>query len=763
MLKTLKKNSLEEQETKISEIKNLKLKKNNLHSLNINNNIPKIPKLYQKKKVSFLSKPFNRQNDSSIKEFENYKKIIQTKNIFKATNYLNFNDKSNTINYKSSKTSIINKSYINTINTTSNNTTTYTYLNNTNNNNSLINIISNNLYFEKTHKSRIYHNKNNSHVITNIKHKNDDDTNINDLINDETEEKIPIHISNYNGGIKGNNRDWGLSKTDTKGDYKSSKIKIKYNEKTHYHKNISNKFKYKTIIENIKKKLLYDEKKNKKKIERNNDINYKKNNIFASPTLYNWDKIKKLNFDKPIKCIKISNSNENMKNKKTNKIPKLIIDLPNKKYKNNIFLYINTSSNEITKRKPEKERFNSLDKKIYITTATEDNSFKEEINKSNMNKNYHNINSLFYKYTHIVNKNKSERNSKNDALVCSYTIKRHKKNKNVYNCTKLIRYSNNKTKKTKNKTKNNLNDMIFEIKNIKFKHYIENYLDNKSLIILSSLNKDFYKNFRYVIYNKYYDKIILDKKSKENIYEVIKSLLKYSSKLRNKSKEEINQIYNSFKNKSEYNGDILNDLPRTFPKDTSFNKNSPSYYKLFNILTAYSNFNKQIGYAQGLNFIGAIGLSLFDTEQEVFVFLDGLLNRFDLIKYMGISNKNLVKNLEYFSFILNKYVFDIICFFKNKLLNHEFFSTNWILTLFSNCMNKNSLVVVWCFMIIFGWKFFYCFTIETLRFFKDDIIVTQENKLNSKMKNLLNNDKFEKNLNLIIKNTFQLMKSCISL
>ena len=130
---------------------------------------------------------------------------------------------------------------------------------------------------------------------------------------------------------------------------------------------------------------------------------------------------------------------------------------------------------------------------------------------------------------------------------------------------------------------------------------------------------------------------------------------------------------------------------------------------------------------------------------------------------MGISNKNLVKNLEYFSLILNKYVFDIICFFKNKLLNHEFFSTNWILTLFSNCMNKNSLVVVWCFMIIFGWKFFYCFTIETLRFFKNDIIVTQENKLNSKMKNLLNNDKFEKKLNLIIKNTFQLMKSFISL
>ena len=767
MLKALMKNALEENDTNVTEIKTIKLKKNNLRFLNINNGIPKIPKLYQKKKVAFLSKPMNGQNASSIKQFDNYKKILKTKNIFKSINYLYFSDKAKTINYKHINNSIISKSNINTINTTSNNTNNNTLLNNTNNN-SIINIISTNLFKENINKSIIHHNKNNSQIITNFKNKNDDETNINDLINDETEEKIPIHISNYNGGIKGNDRDWGFSKTYAKGNYRPSKPKIKYNDKTHYHRNTNNKFK--TVYDNIKKKLLYDEKKNEKKIEENSkDINNKKDNIFISPTIHNWSKIKKLNFDQPIKCSKISNFNENIKNKRINKIPKLMFDLRDSKYKNNQFIYINTTSNDlsvISGRKTEKEGFNSIDKdrNRYKYNQTEDNSFKEEINKSNINKNYYNINSLFNKYTHIANKTKSDRNNKNDSIVCSYTIKRHKKNKNIYNCTKLIRYSNIKINKNRKKEKNNLNNIIFEIKNIKFKHYIENYLDNKSLMILSSLNRDFYKNFRYVIYNKYYDKILLDKNSKKNINQVIKSLLKYSSnKLRNKSKEEINQIYKSFNYKSIYNSHILNDLPRTFPNDKAFNKNSKGYYNLFNILNAYSNFNKQIGYAQGLNFIGAIGLSLFDTEQEVFVFLDGLLNRFELIKYMGVKNENLVKNLKYFSFILNKYVYDIISFFNKKLLSHDFFSTNWILTLFSNCMNKNCLVIIWCFMIIFGWKFFYCFAIETLKFYKNDIIETEEKYLNSKMKFLLNNDKFEKNLNLIIKNTFQLMKSCISL
>ena len=280
----------------------------------------------------------------------------------------------------------------------------------------------------------------------------------------------------------------------------------------------------------------------------------------------------------------------------------------------------------------------------------------------------------------------------------------------------------------------------------------------------SSLNKDYYKNFRYVLYNKYYNYIILGEKyNKDNINKIIKSLLKYScNKLKNKSKEEIEQIYKSFNYKSVYNESIIKDLTRTFPNDKTFNKNSLRYYKLYNILTVYSNFNKQIGYAQGLNFMSAIGLCLFDKEQEVFVFLDGLINRFELGKYISINN-NLINNLKYFSNILHKYVDDIISFFDNKLVNHEFFSTNWILTLFSNCMNKNCLVVIWSFMIIFGWKFFYCFTIELLKFNKGDILKTEEKELNFKMKNLLNNDKFEKNLNLIIKNTFQLMKNRISL
>ena len=786
---------------------------NNLFFLN-ENKLIKIPKLYQKKKVPFLYNSNNKPKISSIKKYEKYTKIFKSK-LLKFNNGIHLYNKSSTLNNNYMKNLTLNKSNINTINTTMNNSNNNTFFNNTNNN-SITKIISKNLFNNNnTLNYKIEHNKNNLKDNLNEKidknNKNDkndkndknenidedenivesdEDANIKDLINDETEEKMPVHISNYNGGLRGN-RDWGLSKTDVKNDKLISFGKGIYVNSSNIKKNDVNNFKFQVLLNNcgdIKKKLLYEGKNKLNKVKKEN-INIKlknvNNNISNNKILFSSNtnvenKIKKLNFDQPIKYIKISNSNKNIiinrKNSELNKlckVPRIEIDLTKKE--NNFTLkktnYVNSNpnTNETSRRNIGEHRkgINSIDKSFGYN-PTEESSFNKDTIKNRSvspRNNKLDVNNAFFHSKDIINKyndnnNQSDRNYKEYKFIFPSKIKRNNLNE------RLIRYNNNNIiNLSNNKSKTNLNDFIFEIGNIKFKHYIENLLDDKSLIILSSLNKNFYKNFRYVIYNKYYNYIILDENNrKEYMNKIIKSLLKYSSnKLKNISKAEIGKIYNSFNYKSIYNENILKDLPRTFPNDSTFNKNSLGYYKLYNILTSYSNFNKQIGYTQGLNFISAIGLSLFDSEQEVFVFLDGLINRFELDKFMGINNKYLVQNLKYFSNILNKYVPDIISFFDNKLLNHEFFSTNWILTLFSNCMSKNELIIIWCFMIVFGWKFFYCFTIELLNFYKEDIFQTNENELNFKMKKILNDDKFEGNLNVLIKNTFQLMKNNISL
>ena len=329
------------------------------------------------------------------------------------------------------------------------------------------------------------------------------------------------------------------------------------------------------------------------------------------------------------------------------------------------------------------------------------------------------------------------------------------KNKIINNIN--IQKNNLSFDNNKNPNKITLNDLL-EIN--KIKKNIVKYLDIKSLIKLSSLNKNYYPKFRYYFFEYIKNNSIspnINNNERQNfIMKIMHSIFKYST-IKYKTKKDLKAFYNNYKVKSKYDIDIKKDLTRTFPHDKSFSKDSINTKKLYNILTSYSNYNKDIGYAQGLNFIGAISISIFKSEEYSFLFLDSLINKFNLDNYIGIDNKNLMPKLTNYSNVLNKYVPDIISYLERQQIDHGFFSTNWILTLFSNSMEKKCLITSWAFMIIFGWKFFYSLVIQILIYYKKDIFNTKVNELCFKMKNILSTDKFLLNYNNIIKETFSFM------
>ena len=320
-----------------------------------------------------------------------------------------------------------------------------------------------------------------------------------------------------------------------------------------------------------------------------------------------------------------------------------------------------------------------------------------------------------------------------------------------------ISFERKKHKKIKLFDNNSTLYHLFELNN-----NLINYLDFKTIIILSSINKKFYTAFRKFLFEFLLN--ILFTKDKKQVKRIIKSVYKYRSNyLRYKNLKEIKKIYINNLYKSEFDDSIKKDLTRTFPDDLSFKRGEKNYKKLYNILTSYSNYNKSIGYAQGLNFISANAIYFFNSEEEVFLFLDSIVNRFELFHLMSIDNKYLIPKLNYFSNILSKHVPDIINYFTQNQLNHGFFSTKWILTLFSISMQRKYLLNCWAFMVILGWKFFYSFVVQVLKFYKKDIIETNVKDLRYKMQNILQDGKFEKNYYLIIKNTLGFMKKNISL
>ena len=322
----------------------------------------------------------------------------------------------------------------------------------------------------------------------------------------------------------------------------------------------------------------------------------------------------------------------------------------------------------------------------------------------------------------------------------------------------------NKAKIIKKK-KLEFKNILFSSINTNFKLLLLKFIDKKSLLVLSSLNKNFYNNLRKKIYKYFYDKIIKNNGNKDFILKILTSLQKYASKsLKFPENKSLKAKYEYYKTmKSKYDLIILQDIARTFPNEPNFCVNSINYKKLYNVLIAYSNFNKNIGYAQGLNFLAGRSIILFKNEEKVFLFLDGLINRFNLGYFLSINNQELSKQIKYCSELLNKYCNNFISYLKSKLVNHDFFSTSWLLTLFSNSMDKKKLYICWSFMAIFGWKFFYSFIIQIILFYEKNLMKINEGKLSKQMKELLKSNVFIKDFNNIIKNTFDFMDKNILL
>jgi hypothetical protein len=209
--------------------------------------------------------------------------------------------------------------------------------------------------------------------------------------------------------------------------------------------------------------------------------------------------------------------------------------------------------------------------------------------------------------------------------------------------------------------------------------------------------------------------------------------------------------------KSPYEEQIKKDVTRTFPDDPTFKPGKTNYKKLFNVLNAYSNYNTRIGYAQGLNFIVANAIFILNEEEKIFMFIDSLMNKFNFHNLIGIDNNNARTMLEEVGELLKIYTPNLIEFLAEFHLNHEFFTTNWIITIFSNSVKPHLLFKIWDFFLIYGWKFIHYFIVSILITFQNEIIEYDPHFLSMKMKDLLKSDLFDQSFTHIIIITFEML------
>lgn len=284
--------------------------------------------------------------------------------------------------------------------------------------------------------------------------------------------------------------------------------------------------------------------------------------------------------------------------------------------------------------------------------------------------------------------------------------------------------------------------------------FIINYLNLRSISTLVQVNRYLNTQLTQILYNQI-GNIILKGINRDFLSMIKPSLFRFSFIF---DSHNISSIYNhNLKMKTQYSHAITKDLKRTIIDDVSFTIGNSNNRKLQNILTAYANYNNKIGYAQGMNFLVANAIYLFEKEEDVFLFIDGMINKFKLETLYGVNNtlNHLMKRL---GDLIEKHVPMLVRHLNNNSLNHEFFTTNWVLTLFSNAMKTKYLFMLWDFMIVFGWRFFLYFCVEVILWNEDEIISSKVKQLSLTMKNLLRKEEFERNFPEMIGGTFVLMK-----
>ena len=381
-----------------------------------------------------------------------------------------------------------------------------------------------------------------------------------------------------------------------------------------------------------------------------------------------------------------------------------------------------------------------LDNTIDSKEKNNDFFYYQENNNNNNNENI--LNQQFYS---SESSNTLVKVNKNNNIIIN-----NNKNLVMHKKLKFINYNSNKKLK--------LLYTIFQSN--EFKTLLLNYCDIDLLNKICLLSKKIYSFMKPLIYDKINCMIYKNNKNHKNL-KIKKYLMKNFSPISKYSPALIRKKYTDlkFENNHKYDTEIKKDLTRTFPDNNLFKYGNNYYNKLYHVLTAFSNYNKNIGYAQGLNFLAAHIIYFFDEEIDEFIFLDSLIHKFDLEKILCTSNNNnfYIQLLEDITKYIKQKLPKLSKYLSEIKLNFDFFTTNWVLTLFSNSMETKNLFFIWDYMIIFGWKFFRCFVVAVLMNFENGILKAKHDNITFIMKNMLKNEQFNSDFESIISSTIEML------
>lgn len=184
--------------------------------------------------------------------------------------------------------------------------------------------------------------------------------------------------------------------------------------------------------------------------------------------------------------------------------------------------------------------------------------------------------------------------------------------------------------------------------------------------------------------------------------------------------------------------DIIRDISRTFPSHVFFQKrHGPGQRSLYNVLKAYSVFDRDVGYVQGMGFVAGL-LLLYMSEEDAFWLLVALLKGAVHTPMEGMYLVGLPLVQQYlfqFDRLVKEHLPKLGEHFAQEMINPSMYASQWFITVFSYSFPFHLALRIWDVFLFEGVKVVFKVGLALLKYCHDDLVKLPFEKLIHALRN----------------------------
>ncbi|EFJ27331.1 hypothetical protein SELMODRAFT_231859 [Selaginella moellendorffii] len=184
--------------------------------------------------------------------------------------------------------------------------------------------------------------------------------------------------------------------------------------------------------------------------------------------------------------------------------------------------------------------------------------------------------------------------------------------------------------------------------------------------------------------------------------------------------------------------DIIRDISRTFPSHVFFQqRHGPGQRSLYNVLKAYSVYDRDVGYVQGMGFLAGL-LLLYMCEEDAFWLLVALLKGAVHAPMEGLYLAGLPLVQQYLfqlERLVREYIPKLGAHFEEEMINPSMYASQWFITVFSYSFPFPLALRIWDVFLYEGVKIVFRVGLALLKYCQDDLVKLPFEKLVHALRN----------------------------